>query len=257
MTKFKTGNLTLIKEFLDEKAEKYNNSSFIAHDPISIPYRYALKQDIEISAFFTASIAWGNRLSIIKSADKLMRIMGNSPFDYIMSATDKDLCKLNKFVHRTFNAIDAKQFVLSLKNIYQQYDSLEFVFNCGHNTYQRLINFNKIFTAQFKYQRSIKHISNPQKKSAAKRLNMFLRWMVRNDNKGVDFGIWQRIMPSELYLPLDVHTGNIARKLGILKRKQNDWQALEEVMQVLKSFDCNDPVKYDFALFGLGAIEKF
>lgn len=246
-----------LKEFLDEKTELYNNPSFIASDPISIPHRYTLKQDIEIAAFFVSSIAWGNRLSIIKSGDKLMRIMGNNPTDYILYARKNHINKLNQFVHRTFNAVDAEQYVYALRKVYKKFNTLEEVFNRGNNTYERLIYFNTFFTSSFKHKRTAKHISNPQKGSAAKRLNMFLRWMVRKDNAGVDFGIWNSIKPCELYLPLDVHTGNIARKLGLLKRRQNDWKALEELMLVLKQFDADDPVKYDFALFGLGAFEKF
>ena len=248
-----------LKEFLDEKAALYENSDFTESDPIQIPHQFSIKEDIEIAGFLSAMIAWGNRKMIINNATKMMDLMGNSPFDFVLNHTEDDLAKFEGFVHRTFNAEDFKFFVKSLKNIYQNHNGLEAVLqNKTSDNYQLAIhNFKKIFFEIPHLQRTEKHISDPVKGSAAKRINMFLRWMVRDAKKGVDFGIWKSHNPAYLHCPLDVHTGNIARKLGILKRKQNDWKAIQELDKTLREFDKKDPVKYDFALFGLGVFEKF
>lgn len=249
-----------LKEFLDEKVEKYENLDFIDSDPIQIPHTYSLKEDIEIAGFLSSIIAWGNRTMIIKNANRMMDLMGNSPYDFVMNHSEDDLGKFEGFVHRTFNADDFKFFVQSLKNIYLNHNGLEAVLKPKeeNDNYQLAIHdFKQIFFEIPHLQRTQKHISDPVKGSAAKRINMFLRWMVRDAKKGVDFGIWKSHNSSKLHCPLDVHTGNIARKLTILKRKQNDWKAIQELDKTLRKFDKNDPVKYDFALFGLGVFEKF
>ncbi|MDO4763395.1 MAG: TIGR02757 family protein [Flavobacteriaceae bacterium] len=246
--------------FLDEKAEEFNHPNFIEHDPIQIPHRFSLKQDIEIAGFFSATIAWGNRKSIIKSAEKIIDFMGNKPFDFVMNAQEKHFAKIEgKAVHRTFNSEDLKAFVFNLKKIYTDNDSLENLFTLHQgeeNFYHALERFRNAFLNEEPH-RSHKHISSSYKNSACKRLMMFLRWMVRKDNKGVDFGIWENISPRYLSIPMDVHTGNISRKLGILQRKQNDWKAVEELDQIIRKYNPKDPALYDFALFGLGAMEDF
>ena len=247
-----------LKEFLDFKVEIYNTPAFIAEDPIQVPHRFTKKEDIEITGLIMATIAWGNRKSILSNGEKLVQIMGNDPHEFVMNyQTPKST--LIPFVHRTFNSIDLDFFFRSLRSTYEQ-GSLEDLFQ-AHPTEEgvkgRIINFRNQFLQTEHEHRSEKHISNPGKGSSAKRLNMFLRWMVRDDNCGVDFGIWKNIPTSELHLPLDVHTGNIARKLGMLVRTQNDWKALSEVQAYLCEMDPVDPVKYDFALFGLGVYDDF
>ncbi len=253
-------NRSDIKVFLDEKAIKYNQPFFIETDPIQVPKNFSGKENIEIAAFLTATIAWGNRQSIIKNATKLMSLMENEPHDFVLNSSTSDLKILEKFVHRTFNGSDCMYFVCSLKNIYQNHGGLQSVFEKGYlkenEVKSALSEFHNVFF-EIAGERSRKHISNVAKGASAKRLNMFLRWMVRKDKTGVDFGLWKGIPQSELLLPLDIHTGNVARKLGLLQRKSNDWKAVEEVTQVLRGFDSADPIKYDFALFGLGAFEKF
>lgn len=246
--------------FLDEKVDLYNNPSFIETDPIQIPHRFSLKEDIEIAGFLAATIAWGNRKMIINNANKMMDLMGNSPFDFVLNHQEYHLEKLENFVHRTFNGTDFITFIKGLQNIYTNHNGLESVFSINNNddSIQKNISDFKIKFFEIEHQsRSQKHISNPINNSAAKRINMFLRWMVRNDNKGVDFGIWKSIPTSVLSCPLDVHSGNVARKLELLSRKQNDAKALSELDKNLRLLDPNDPVKYDFALFGLGVFEKF
>ena len=245
-----------LKDFLDFKAEQYENPAFLEYDPIQIPHKFSQKEDIEIIGFLVATIAWGNRKSIVANGNKICEIMGNSPYDFIMNY--KKNSQVN-FVHRTFNSSDLEFFFHSLHTIYKTGD-LESAF-CG-NFYDKCVknyisNFRQLFLETSHLPRSEKHISNPNANSACKRLIMYLRWMVRDSKKGVDFGIWKSISPSELYIPLDVHTGTIARKLGILKRTQNDWKTNEELIEELRKFDSIDPAKYDFALFGLGAFEKF
>ncbi|WP_299123358.1 TIGR02757 family protein [uncultured Tenacibaculum sp.] len=253
-------NSNELKDFLDSKVNEYNRFNFIESDPISIPHKYSLKQDIEISGFLAATIAWGNRKSIIKNANRMMDLMGNSPYDFVMNHKEYHLENLEGFVHRTFNSIDFSYFIKALKHIYINHKGLENIF-CTHasnDSLQPAIHeFKKIFFEIPHPSRTTKHISDPFKNSACKKINMWLRWLIRNDNSGVDFGIWKNISPSKLSCPLDVHSGNVARKLGILTRKQNDGKALAELDNSLRKFDANDPVKYDFALFGLGVFEEF
>ncbi len=253
-------NISELKEFLDEKVELYNNPKFIESDPIQIPHLFTLKEDIEIAGFLSATISWGNRKMIIQNSHKMMQIMGNSPFDFVMSHNENNLDNLENFVHRTFNNIDFSTFIFALQNIYKNHNGLEAVFaiNQEKDSLQKSISeFKKVFFDINHQSRTQKHVSDPINNSAAKRINMFLRWMIRNDNKGVDFGIWRSISPSKLSCPLDVHSGNVARKLNLLTRKQNDGKALAELDLQLRKFDKNDPVKYDFALFGLGVFENF
>jgi uncharacterized protein (TIGR02757 family) len=252
-------NKSELKDFLDEKVHLYNNPSFITSDPIQIPHRFTLKEDIEIAGFLSATIAWGNRTMIIKNASKMIDLMGNSPYDFVMSHDPEQLERFDNFVHRTFNATDFKTFVRGLKHIYQNHHGLEAVFiSVENNSVQKNISdFKKKFFEIEHEQRTQKHISDPLNNSAAKRINMFLRWMVRNDKAGVDFGIWKDVLPAYLSCPLDVHSGNVARKLGLLKRKQNDGKAVAELDLNLRLLDAKDPTKYDFALFGLGVFEGF
>lgn len=249
-----------LKDFLDEKAALYEKPDFITLDPIQIPHRFSLKEDIEIAGFLAATISWGNRKSIIKSANRLMEITGNSPYDFIMSYTSDSAYLLDNFVHRTFNATDLETFILALQKIYKYHQGLEQVFSThiSDNRLQVAIsNFKKLFFEIPHQSRTQKHISDPLKNSAAKRINMFLRWMVRDASAGVDLGIWKTIPTAVLSCPLDVHTSNVARKLRLLTRKQNDAKTLFELDKSLRKMDPIDPVKYDFALFGLGAIEGF
>ena len=249
-----------IKVFLNLKAEEYNNVNFIKDDPIQIPHLFNKKEDIEISGFLTSTISWGNRKSIITSSSKMMKLMDNDPHNFIMNHSEKDLKKLLKFVHRTFNGYDFIQFITSLRHIYINYGGLEKVFaeNIKNQSMHNSIHeFKKIFFEIPHTDRTKKHVSDPFKGSASKRINMFLRWMVRKDKKGVDLGIWKSIDQKNLSCPLDVHSGNIARKLGLINRKQNDHKAVLELDSILRTFDKNDPVKYDFALFGIGVFEKF
>ena len=251
---------TELKEFLDEKVNEFNSPEFIATDPIQIPHQFSKKEDIEISGFLTATIAWGNRTMIIKNAQRLVELLGLEPFHFVMSHSEDELTKLDEFVHRTFNGIDLRFFVKSLKNIYQNHGGMEAVFNKyqTEDSLQPAIHeFKKVFFELAHESRTMKHVSDPQKGSSAKRINMWLRWMCRQDHTGVDFGIWKSISPSKLSCPLDVHSGRTARAFGLLKRKQNDAKALVELDTNLRILDPEDPVKYDFALFGLGAIEKF
>ena len=249
-----------LKDFLDTKVDQYNLPFFLESDPIQIPHKFSSKEDIEVSAFLTATIAWGNRKSIINNANKMMSLLDYAPLDFVMNHTNSDLDTLKDFVHRTYNGSDLSFFIRSLNNIYTNHKGLENVFaiNADKDSMQNSISeFKKIFFEIPHPQRTTKHISDPLKGSAAKRINMFLRWMVRNASTGVDFGIWSKISPAQLSCPLDVHSGNVARKLMLLKRKQNDAKALAELDASLRKLDPLDPVKYDFALFGLGVFEKF
>lgn len=249
-----------LKVFLDAKVEQYNRPDFLSTDPLRIPHGFRKKEDIEISGFLTSTIAWGNRKSIINNSERMMELLENSPFDFVMNHQTKDLEKLQGFVHRTFNGEDLTYFIRSLKNIYGQHGGLEntFALKGDVTSLQMSISlFKTVFFELDHLPRTTKHVSDPQKGSAAKRINMFLRWMVRNNNSGVDFGIWNKISPSQLSCPLDVHSGNVARKLGLIQRKQNDGKALAELDANLRRLDPHDPVKYDFALFGLGVFEKF
>ena len=249
-----------LKEFLDFKVEQYNTPEFIETDPVQIPHLFSRKEDIEISGFLTATISWGNRKSILKNANAMMELLDHAPYDFVMQHSENDLEKLQHFVHRTFNGSDLAYFLRAFKNIYDTYGGLENIFSKYSNkeSLQPAIHeFKKIFFELPHEVRTQKHVSDPLKNSAAKRINMFLRWMVRNDNKGVDLGIWESIFPAQLSCPLDVHSGNVARKLGLLKRKQNDAKALAELDKNLRKMDPEDPVKYDYALFGLGIFENY
>lgn len=249
-----------LQEFLDEKAVFYNQPKFIESDPIQIPHLFSQKEDIEIAGFLVATIAWGNRKSIINNGNKLMDLMDHAPFDFVMNHSEKDLITLSHFVHRTFNGSDLGYFIRALKHMYSNHGGLEHVFakQAESETLQKAIHeFKKLFFSLPHLTRTEKHVSDPLKNSAAKRINLYLRWMVRPNDTGVDFGIWKSLLPSQLSCPLDVHSGNVARKLGLLKRKQNDGKALFELDTSLRKMDPNDPVKYDFALFGLGVFEKF
>ena len=253
-------NSTELKSFLDEKVVLYNNPNFIESDPIQIPHLFSKKEDIEIAGFLSATIAWGNRKMIIKNAHKMMDLMGNTPYDFVMSHSETDLERLEHFVHRTFNGGDFFTFIKGLQHIYKNHNGLENVFSLHpetDNLQKSIHEFKKLFFEIPHKNRTQKHISDPLNNSAAKRINMYLRWMVRQDNKGVDLGIWKTISPALLSCPLDVHSGNVARKLGLLIRKQNDGKSLAELDKKLRLLDPNDPVKYDFALFGLGVFEGF
>jgi uncharacterized protein (TIGR02757 family) len=251
----------LLKEFLDEKYDLYNRPEFIESDPVQIPHLFSLQQDVEIAGFLTATIAWGQRKSIIANARKLMGLMGNSPYDFVMEADTLQMEKLRSFVHRTFQGEDCHFFIQSLRHIYRECGGMEKVFASAYLANPDIANsichFRDVFFETGCLPRTFKHVPDISKGASAKRLNMFLRWMVRNDNRGVDFGLWRHIPASALYLPLDLHTGNVTRKLGLLTRKQSDWQAVIEVTSRLRELDPDDPIKYDFALFGLGIFEKF
>ena len=249
-----------LKEFLDNKVIQYNTYEFIEPDPISIPHKYTLKEDIEISGFLAATISWGNRKVIVNNANRMMDLLGNSPYDFVMSHNDQQLEVLEGFVHRTFNSIDFVHFIKALQHIYSNHQGLESIFNkyaTADSLQPAIHELKRIFFEIQHPSRTTKHVSDPFKGSAAKKINMWLRWLVRDDNSGVDFGLWKDIPSSILSCPLDVHSGNVARKLGLLARKQNDAKALAELDASLRLLDENDPVKYDFALFGLGVFEKF
>jgi len=248
-----------LKYFLDEKVIEYNNPRFIENDPISIPRQFSNKQDIEIAGLFAATLAWGQRITIINSCRKLLSWMDYDPYQFILHHSENDLRPFQDFKHRTFNGTDALYFIQFLKIYYSKNNSLEeaFLVKKKDETVEAgLIRFHDLFFSLPEYpNRTKKHISTPLRKSACKRLNMYLRWMVRKDNSGVDFGIWKRIKSSQLICPCDVHVERVARKLKLINRKQVDWQTALELTRNLKTLDPVDPVKYDFALFGLG-IEK-
>jgi len=247
-------------EFLEEKASFYNNPEFIEKDPVSIPHLFTKKEDIEIAGFLAATLAWGQRVTIINKSRELMNRMDNMPYKFVLNATEKEIGSMTSFVHRTFQGDDCIYFIHALTRIYKEYGGLETLFLQGYQVNQSIresiSGFREIFFSFDHLHRTRKHIPDPKKGSAAKRINMFLRWMVRNDENGVDFGIWKSIKTSDLLCPLDLHSGNIARKLGLLERKHDDWQAVEELTANLRLFDRADPVKYDFALFGTGINEK-
>ena len=249
-------------EILEENYHRYNNVEFIAHDPISIPHQFNLIQDIEIAGFFTAILSWGQRKTILNSANQLMQLFGNSPFDFMKNHSEKDLVALQHFKHRTFNFTDLLYFISFFKDYYQKNDSLENAFFAldeqGHcNVEKGLIQFRNLFFSLPDFPtRTQKHVSTPLKKSTCKRLNMYLRWMVRADKNGVDFGLWKRIPMAELYIPFDVHVERFARKLHLIKREKKDWETVKELTNNLKRIDPNDPTRFDFALFGMGIAEK-
>ncbi len=250
-----------IKKQLDHYVNEYNQPSFIETDPISIPKQYTLKQDIEISAFWVAMLAWGQRKTIINKANELFGLMDNAPYDFIRNHTEKERKPFLQFKHRTFQPLDTLYFLEFLQYYYQHHATLETAFLKGwspkdEDMEQALIHFHDFFfSLPDAPQRTRKHVATPARKSSCKRLNMFLRWMVRDDQNGVDFGLWKEIKKSQLLIPLDVHVDRVARKLGLLKRKQTDWLAVKELTANLKAFDPEDPVKYDFALFGMGVLQ--
>ena len=252
-----------LKDFLDGKVLEYNRPEFIEEDPISIPHRFSNKQDIEIAALFAATFAWGQRKTIIAKCSELLRLMDDDPHNFVLNHTDADLKHLQNFKHRTFNGTDTLYFVHFLNRFYRSNDSLELAFvGPGEQTSSQVEDCLRRFHYTFfddadSPRRTRKHVSTPERNSACKRLNMFLRWMVRSDEAGVDFGIWKRLDPGQLICPCDVHVGRVARSLGLLSRKQTDWNAAMELTSHLRGFDPSDPVKYDFALFGLGVIEGF
>lgn len=269
MVKLKTVDL---KGFLDEKYEQYNRFDFISSDPISIPHLFSKKEDIEIAGFLAATIAWGQRVTIINNANKLAKLMDNEPYQFLMNAREKDLKRFENFKHRTFNGVDAVFFLKSLQNIYKKLGGLQQAFLLDKQAFidkdfsllKSITHFRSVFFSIPFPERTGKHVSNPAQNSSAKRLCMYLRWMVRNDKRGVDFGLWAQSgkgsnAPASAYLmcPLDIHSGNVARKLGLLNRTQNDWKAVEELTANLRTLDPTDPTKYDFALFGLGVFENF
>jgi len=251
-----------LKYFLDEKFEHYNSLSFIESDPISIPHLFTKKEDIEISAFIAATLAWGQRSVIIRNAKLMMEWMDQAPYSFICSHQEKDLLPFYQFKHRTFNGDDCVFFIKALKQLYTN-GGLENAFKTSlqlskdERVQKAISHFRTTFLALPHEKRMEKHLANPIVGSSTKRLNMFLRWMVRKDKKGVDFGIWGSIDPADLICPLDVHSGRVARKLNLLTRKQNDWKAALELTQSLRELEISDPVKYDFSLFGLGIFEHF
>lgn len=248
-----------LKSFLDEKAAYYENPTFLDSDPIQIPHLFSLKEDIEIIGFLTATIAWGNRKSIINNAHKMVALMGNSPYDFVLNHTQENLEPLSNFVHRTFNGRDFTFFIKALQHLYTFHGGLEAIFTqyqSKDSLQPAITELKKHFFEIEHLPRSQKHLSDPSKGSAAKRINMFLRWMCRPATKGVDFGLWN-ISTAKLSCPLDVHSGNVARKLKLIKRKQNDAKTLLELDHSLRKLERKDPVKYDFALFGLGVFESF
>ncbi|WP_420387795.1 TIGR02757 family protein [Roseivirga sp.] len=252
-----------LKDFLDVKVEEYNQPGFIANDPVSIPHVYTKLQDIEITGFWAAILAWGQRVTIINKCKELFTLMDNDPHNFVVHHSENDLASLLKFKHRTFNDVDTLYFIEFFKRFYTEHNSLEDAFLKGlretdENIENSLIRFHEtFFDIPDAPHRTRKHIATPARKSACKRINMFLRWMVRDDNKGVDFGLWKGINPAQLVCPCDLHVERVARKLHLITRKQTDWQMALELTSHLKEFDPADPVKYDFALFGLGIEEKF
>lgn len=255
-------HLTRVREQLDVAAELYNRPSFIPKDPISVVHRFSRLQDREIMGFWTAMLSWGQRPTILKKADELVRLMGGEPYAFVMQHTPEDLASMLHFRHRTFNDTDLLYFLAFFRHHYERHESLESAFLRGHHPDDPTVEgaldgfHQAFFSLDHVPQRTRKHVSAPFRKSACKRLNMFLRWMVRQDDRGVDLGLWTGLRPDQLVIPLDVHVERIARHLGLLSRKQSDWQAAVELTEVLKHFDPTDPVRYDFALFGLGVLEK-
>ena len=250
-----------IRELLERLHDKYNTPDFIADDPVSIPHRFRTQEDIEIAGFLAATIAWGNRKAIVKSANRMIEYMDGAPYDFTMNASEADLDRVLAYVHRTFNGGDFRSFILSLRHLYEKYGTMgafyEGEYARSGDIRAAISKFRSEFFTPPHAPRCEKHLSSIDRGAACKRTNMFLRWMVRRDAGGVDFGLWDRIPMSALYLPLDVHSGNTARSLGILTRRQSDWKAVEEVTANLRSFDPADPVRFDYALFGAGIAGEF
>lgn len=245
-----------IRELLERLYDRYDRPEFIPDDPISVPHRYADRADREIAGFLAATIAWGNRKSIVRNGHRMMRCMDDAPADFVRNASDRELEALTGFVHRTFNGSDLRDFVLALRRMEQLYGGLggffETRYGATHDLPAVLAEFRREFFAAGHAPRCEKHLSSVVRGAACKRLCMFLRWMVRRDDRGVDFGEWTRIPTSALRIPLDVHVGDTARALGLLGRRQNDWRAVEELTAALREADADDPVRFDFALFGAG-----
>lgn len=251
-----------LKVYLDELVVQHNRLDFISDDPIQIPHQFSQLQDIEITGFWVAMLAWGQRKTIINKANELVKLMDNTPYDFIVNHTEKDRERFLTFKHRTFQATDTLYFLEFLQQFYRQYDSLETAFLAPNlmddeTVEPALIHFQKqFFSLPNAPKRTQKHIATPTRNSTCKRLNMFLRWMVRKDESGVDFGCWNKIKPAQLLMPLDVHVERVARRLNLIQRKQRDWKTVLELTERLRQFDPDDPVKYDFALFGMGVLEK-
>jgi len=249
-----------LKSFLDDKVREYNTGAFIDEDPVLIPHQFVRKEDQEISAFLAATISWGSRKTIVRNARRMIALMGDSPYDFVMNHREHQLHRLDGFIHRTFNGEDLRYFVRALRRIYIEFGGMEQVFqlHAESDSLQGAIHgFKQHFFAMDHPARTRKHVSDPLAGSSAKRINMFLRWMVRRDSCGVDLGLWRTLSPSQLSCPLDVHTGKVARRLGLLERRQHDARAVQELDSRLRAMDREDPVKYDFALFGLGIFENF
>lgn len=248
-----------LKTFLDSRIELYNQASFIKDDPVSIPHSFSINQDIEIAGFFAAIFSWGNRRTIINKSKELIALMNHAPYDFCINHTDADLEKLISFKHRTYNSTDLLYFIAFFKWHYSKNKTLETAFTRHGNTVEQMLSgfHHYFFSLEDVPSRTKKHIATPERNASCKRLNMFLRWMVRKDGQGVDFGIWKNISPAQLVCPLDLHVARVARRLGLLQRKQTDWKATIELTEQLRKLDPEDPVKYDFALFGLGIIEKY
>lgn len=253
--------LNELKDFLDEKHDLYNRANFIEGDPICIPHMYQRREDIEIAGFLAAVMAWGRRDLIIRAARQLCACMDDAPYDYVMGAGEGELERLEQFYYRTFQSVDARGLILGLREVYKKHGGLEAVMAPREgeaNTEGGICRVREVLMGSKDFlARSQKHLANPAAGSSAKRLNMYLRWMVRSDGRGVDFGLWKSAKASQLICPLDVHTGNTGRKLGLLKRTQDDWKAALEMTEGLRLMDADDPVRYDFSLFGLGIFEKF
>ena len=252
-----------LQDFLNKKVDEYNQPFFIVPDPICIPHLFTKKQDIEIAGFFAAIFAWGNRTTIINKSKELMMLMDNAPHEFCLHHTAADLNRLLHFKHRTFNPTDLLYFIDFFQHHYSKNESLESAFTQSLKTNDTNIEnglngfYNYFFSLENVPKRTLKHIASPFKKASCKRLNMYLRWMVRDDKKGVDFGIWKAISPSQLIIPLDLHVARVARHFGLLNRKPTDWLAAVELTEAMKTLDKKDPAKYDFALFALGVLEKF
>ena len=247
---------TQLKELLDELCDRYNRPEFIPEDPISVPHRFTERADREIAGFLSATIAWGNRKSIVRNGHRMMLLMDNAPADFVRHASDRELAQLSTYAHRTFNGWDLRDFVVALRGFEERYGGLgpffETRYEALHDLRPVLAAFRREFFAAPHAARCEKHLSSIERGAACKRLCMYLRWMVRRDDRGVDFGLWRRIPMSALYLPLDLHVGAVGRALGLLTRRQNDWRAVEEITARLREFDPADPVRYDFSLFGAG-----
>ncbi|MFC4263212.1 TIGR02757 family protein [Ferruginibacter yonginensis] len=254
---------TALEQFLNKKVDEYNQPFFIEADPICIPHQFSQKADIEIAGFFAAIFAWGNRTTIINKSNVLLQLMDNAPHQFCTQHQPSDLKKLLHFKHRTFNTTDLLYFIEFFKMHYSNYNSLEYAFTKQHQptnpTIEAALNgfYTYFFSLEIVPKRTLKHIAAPFKKASCKRLCMYLRWMVRNDNKGVDFGIWQQITPAQLVIPLDVHVARVARHFKLIDRKPTDWQAALQLTAAMQQLDNNDPAKYDFALFALGVLEKY